>query len=133
MTAFIRRPGRCASLSSSRSGALLKKSVMNNNMNSYGRLRSHRRQMRLMGIGLSIVGIFMLYSMAPVLINSESTISCNGVATTSIACKLVALITYLIFLTGGLVSLFASKKWLNRTAIWQARIANILRDKANGS
>ena len=83
-----------------------------------------------MGIGLSIVGLFMLYSGAPVLLDSESTISCNGVATTSFTCKFVVLVTYLIFLSGGLISLFASKKWLNRTAIWQARLANMLRDKA---
>ena len=89
--------------------------------------------MRLMGIGLSIVGLFMLYSGAPLLLDSESTISCNGVATASFACTFVVFVTYLIFLSGGLISLFASKKSLNRTAIWQARIAAMLRDKANGS
>lgn len=89
--------------------------------------------MRLMGAGLSIVGAFMLYSGAPLLLESESTISCNGVLTSSFVCKLVVLIMYLIFLSGGLISLFVRRKWLNRTAIWQARIANILRGKAYGS
>lgn len=75
----------------------------------------------------------MIYSGAPLLLDSESTISCNSVTTTSFACKFVVLITYLIFLSGGLISLFASRKWLNLTAIWQARITNMLRGKTYGS
>jgi len=61
---------------------------------------------------LAASGVFML-------LDPESTLSCNGVVTNSASCKRQFTLFALLFVVVGLGFLFAKAKWLDALFVWR--------------
>lgn len=77
-----------------------------------------------MGLVLLIVGGMLFINGVLLLLNSEATLSCNGVVTNSWACKMQLTSFSGIFLLLGVVVFFSPKRWINHYIIWQESMPN---------
>ena len=110
----------------------LNSSVMQNRMKTFKKLKRTRRQIRFMGLMFVMTGGVFAVNGFVMLLDPESTLSCNGVVTNSLSCK-VRFTTFAVsFLVVGIVSVFAPVRWLNHIAVWQSSLPSFFSKRKNG-
>ena len=88
--------------------------------------RRHRNVVRLLGLMFGLVGTLLFVSGVFLLLDPSSTITCNGVVTTSPGCKKSFTAFGAVFAAIGLGILFAKDRWLDVYLVWEESLRSML-------
>ena len=88
-------------------------------MDTFKKVKRLRRRFRFLGFVFTLVGSILLVSGIGMLLDPESTMTCNGVVTNSKSCKIQFTSFAGTSVLIGIGFLFAKKNWLNQLVVWQ--------------
>ena len=90
------------------------------------KMRRFRKGVRFIGAMFILVGGVLLFNLSMLLLDPESTIRVNGVATSEFKPKLRATIFVSSFVLIGLLALFGPNQWFNKIFVWRQSLSSIL-------
>ena len=94
------------------------------------KMKRFRQGFRFIGAMFIVVGGFLLFNFSLLLLDPESTITVNGVATSDFAPKLQAVIFLALFVFIGIFALFGPSRFFNKLFIWrQSLLSAFTQDK----
>ncbi len=94
------------------------------------KMKRFRRAFRFIGAMFTLVGAMLLFSLLPILLDSNSTITVNGVPTSDFGTKLSVVLFTASFVGIGLFALFGPSSFFNKLFVWrQSLISTLLPEK----
>ncbi len=75
-----------------------------------------------MGLMFMLVGGLFAFNGIAMMLNPGSTLSCNGIVTNALYCKVQFTTFAVSFFVVGVVSVFSPVRWLNHVVVWQSAI-----------
>jgi hypothetical protein len=83
------------------------------------KMKRFRKGFRFIGAMFTLVGGLLLFNFSLLLLDPESTITVNGIATSDFAPKLQTVIFLILFVFIGIFALFGPSSFFNKLFIWR--------------